>query len=303
MTTSQGGVTGAEILAYAIQTFGGLPYTWGNNDCSGIVQKTYAHFGISLPRVSSQQWSSGTPVAESDLQPGDLVFFNPGTSGAPPGLPGHVGFYAGNGNVFSAYNPSRGILTMPLSQVGTYMGARRIVGSAGNGTGVAAGLSTGGVSFLSATPISTADASTQTVNASGAGSTCAFALGTSTKVLIFNMNFSVCIISKHEARAIIGALTLMGGAIITMVGAAIVLQYALDKSKLAQTISDLPGGGTLMATAKKTGGKLPGGGKTGHRGNSGGKSTPKGKKSEKTARQVAEEKRKATSRGEYVEVT
>jgi len=119
-------------LDYAVATFSGHPYTWGNEDCSGIVQKAYAHVGVGLPRVSSTQYQASTPVTEAQAVPGDLAFYNPGESGAPAGLPGHVGFYAGPGKIFDAYNTSRPIGYDPLSLPGnTFMGIRRPGSSTG----------------------------------------------------------------------------------------------------------------------------------------------------------------------------
>jgi cell wall-associated NlpC family hydrolase len=219
---------GNQIVAAADKAFKGLPYTWGNNDCSGIVQKIFAQFGIQLPRVSSQQWSSGMPVGMDQLQPGDLVFYNPGGAGAPPGLPGHVAIYAGNGQVFEALNPSTPIGYAPVYQDGLeLMGARRIIGAVG-------GAVTGGA--VSATPISSGSASATTV-ATGHGSTCAFALGTKNKILIWTVDFSICIISKTEVRALLGALLLAGGAVVTMAGVALVMQYALDKSDTMDAVA------------------------------------------------------------------
>jgi hypothetical protein len=43
------------------------------------------------------------PVASlSQAQPGDLLFFEPGQNGAPPGKPGHVGIYIGDGKMIDA---------------------------------------------------------------------------------------------------------------------------------------------------------------------------------------------------------
>jgi cell wall-associated NlpC family hydrolase len=59
----------------------GAPYRWGGEapsgfDCSGFVRYVYAQVGISLPHNAAMQFQYGTPVARSDLQPGDLVFFD-----------------------------------------------------------------------------------------------------------------------------------------------------------------------------------------------------------------------------------
>lgn len=94
--------TGEAIVATA-RKYLGVPYVWGGEDengfdCSGLVQRVFAENGISLPRVSRDQARAGVPVAVSDLQPGDLVFF-----GDPVD---HVGIYAGNGKMIVA--PHRG---------------------------------------------------------------------------------------------------------------------------------------------------------------------------------------------------
>ena len=48
----------------------------------GLVAYVYAQVGVSLPHHAASMYGYGTPVSQSDLQPGDLVFFS--------GL-GHVG--------------------------------------------------------------------------------------------------------------------------------------------------------------------------------------------------------------------
>jgi len=220
----------ATTLLADLKAFKGKQYVFGGLDCSGLVQQVYAQIGISLPRVSSQQWSSGVPVDLGSLQPGDLVFYAPGTSGAPAGLPGHVAIYIGNGQVFQALNPSTPIGTpAPVNQDwASPMGARRVIGVVGGG---------GAASSLAATgaPAPSTPQTSQTV-ATGSGSTCAFALGTQNKILVWNVNISICIISKTELRALLGALMMAGGGIITMVGTALVLRYALDKSGATSAI-------------------------------------------------------------------
>lgn len=76
----------------------GTPYRAGGSspdvgfDCSGLVQYVYAHgAGIRLPRTTQDMSTVGTPVERSDLQPGDLVFFN--TLRRPYS---HVGIYVGD---------------------------------------------------------------------------------------------------------------------------------------------------------------------------------------------------------------
>jgi peptidoglycan DL-endopeptidase CwlO len=104
----------------------GVPYVWGGQspsgfDCSGLVAYVYAQVGVSLPHYTGAQWNVGVPVSRSDLQPGDLVFFD--------GL-GHVGIYIG-GNEF-IHAPHTGDVVRISSMSGwyadTYVGARRVTG-------------------------------------------------------------------------------------------------------------------------------------------------------------------------------
>ena len=60
-------------------------YKWGGTlgpdfDCSGLVQSAFASQGLVLPRDAYQQctFAGVEPVAASELQPGDLIFFGPG---------------------------------------------------------------------------------------------------------------------------------------------------------------------------------------------------------------------------------
>lgn len=78
------------------QQYLGVPYVYGGAtpagfDCSGLVKYVYAQFGINLPHSSAAQGAAGTPISESQAVPGDLVVMD-----------GHIGFYAGNGNILHA---------------------------------------------------------------------------------------------------------------------------------------------------------------------------------------------------------
>jgi hypothetical protein len=67
------------------------------------VQYVFGRLGVEVPRGSVDQSEVGTPVASlSEAQPGDLLFFEPGQNGAPPGKPGHVAIYIGNGEMIDA---------------------------------------------------------------------------------------------------------------------------------------------------------------------------------------------------------
>ncbi|MHB2023059.1 MAG: C40 family peptidase, partial [Mycobacteriales bacterium] len=112
-------------LAYAFSQLG-APYLWGGTgpefDCSGLTQAAYAHAGIALPRTSEQQWLSVPPVI-GPLEPGDLVFFDPGEFS--PGLPGHVGIYAGDGYMIDAPHAGAAVRLDSVAGFGQYLGAAR----------------------------------------------------------------------------------------------------------------------------------------------------------------------------------
>jgi peptidoglycan DL-endopeptidase CwlO len=105
----------------------GTPYVWGGAspggfDCSGLVAYAYGQMGVSLPHYTGAQWNVGVPVSRSDLQAGDLVFFN--------GL-GHVGIYIGGGQFIHAPHTGDVVKISSLGEswyASTYVGARRVTG-------------------------------------------------------------------------------------------------------------------------------------------------------------------------------
>ncbi|MEV8016778.1 C40 family peptidase [Streptomyces sp. NPDC086554] len=82
------------------------PNAW---DCSSLVQAAFKQAGVDLPRVSQDQSVSGTPVALSNVQVGDILYWG----GA--GSAYHVGVYIGNGQYLDAANPSKGVVIQDLS--------------------------------------------------------------------------------------------------------------------------------------------------------------------------------------------
>ena len=88
------------VVNYALQ-FVGNPYVYGGTsltngtDCSGFTQSVLANFGISISRTAASQSGGGTAVDMSNLQPGDLLFYDNGI---------------GNGQVVHASNEQTGII-------------------------------------------------------------------------------------------------------------------------------------------------------------------------------------------------
>ena len=111
---------GAVALRAALTRLGD-PYVWGAAgpsafDCSGLVVWAFAQEGISLPHYTGSLWNLGVHVSESDLQPGDLVFF----FGED-----HVGIYIGDGLMVDAPAPGQNVIVQPIDQ-DPYDGAVRI---------------------------------------------------------------------------------------------------------------------------------------------------------------------------------
>lgn len=99
----------SEIIAIA-KRYLGIPYVAGGTtpatgfDCSGFTSFVYRQAGISIPRVSRDQYAASTHV--SNPQPGDLVFF-----GDPVH---HVGIYAGNNMMIAAPYPGQVVRLQPI---------------------------------------------------------------------------------------------------------------------------------------------------------------------------------------------
>ena len=105
-SSSSGSALGKNIVAEAKRHLG-VPYKWGGTtpsgfDCSGFVYYVLRTQGIEVSRTQTAMYAQGTPVSKSNLQPGDLVFFQ---NTYKAGL-SHVGIYVGGGQFIHA--PSSG---------------------------------------------------------------------------------------------------------------------------------------------------------------------------------------------------
>ena len=104
----------AKIVALAKKQLG-KPYEWGAEgpnsfDCSGLTYYVYKQHGITLPRSSKAQSQKGKTISKSNLQAGDLVFFNTNGSGVS-----HVGIYIGNGNMIHSTKPGDVVKTTSIN--------------------------------------------------------------------------------------------------------------------------------------------------------------------------------------------
>ena len=117
------GSRASQVVAVSMQYLG-IPYVWGGAspsqgfDCSGLVSYVYSQIGIYLPHHAASMYSYGTPVAYSELAPGDLVFFN--------GL-SHMGMYIGGGQFVHAPHTGDVVRVATLAGYGSFVGARRVL--------------------------------------------------------------------------------------------------------------------------------------------------------------------------------
>ncbi len=128
---------GAAVVRAALM-MRGVPYSWGGGtdrgpslgfaqgantvgfDCSSLVKYAFAQYGITIPRVTYDQFRAGTPVPRDKMMPGDLVFFNPSSRG-----PDHMGIFIGNGKFLQAQQTGDVVKISDLSSRNDLVGVRR----------------------------------------------------------------------------------------------------------------------------------------------------------------------------------
>jgi cell wall-associated NlpC family hydrolase len=120
----------SDLVMHAL-AFLGVPYKRGGNtietgfDCSGFVRAVYEQTaGKLLPRRAEQQAAATQTIARSELQPGDLVFFN-----TLRRTFSHVGIYVGNGKFIHSPKPGAQVRVEDMGVsywTSRFDGARRV---------------------------------------------------------------------------------------------------------------------------------------------------------------------------------
>jgi peptidoglycan hydrolase CwlO-like protein len=117
MSSAGGGLSrviqaGYKYIGHSVYVFGGgrtaSDIARGYFDCSGFVHWAFAQGGYSVGSTTDSLLGAGHRVSPSNLQPGDLVFFNTYKTN------GHVGIYLGNGN-FIGSQDSTGVAVANMS--------------------------------------------------------------------------------------------------------------------------------------------------------------------------------------------
>jgi cell wall-associated NlpC family hydrolase len=119
-----GDSVGAQALRFALGKIGD-PYVWAAAgpdafDCSGLVMWAYAQVGISLEHFTGDQWGEGEHIPQSEIAPGDLLFFF---------NLGHVGMFVSwtdGGLMVDAPTAGQDVQIQPIPW-GSFDGAVRIV--------------------------------------------------------------------------------------------------------------------------------------------------------------------------------
>lgn len=110
------GVSAGLQIAQQGVRFLGLPYLWAGlssygYDCSGFAYSMHRYCGITIPRDASDQARHGISVEQSNLMPGDLLFF---AHEEGKGAVHHVGIYIGEGQMVHSPRPGRKIEIVKL---------------------------------------------------------------------------------------------------------------------------------------------------------------------------------------------
>ena len=122
LNTASTDAVGWDAVAVA-EHYLGVRYLWGGNnpqagfDCSGFVKFVYAQLGLTLAHYAATQYVTTPHIDPSELQAGDLVFFEPRADG-----PGHVGIYIGEGQLIEAPHTGDVVKLAPLAELRAALG-------------------------------------------------------------------------------------------------------------------------------------------------------------------------------------
>lgn len=113
----------AAAVAYAKSKLGDV-YVYGATgpstfDCSGLTMESWAAAGVSIPRTAAEQYDGLTHVSRSQLEPGDLVFYDYGE-----GIT-HVAIYIGDNEVIHAPHTGTVVQYGEIDNVGPVAGFAR----------------------------------------------------------------------------------------------------------------------------------------------------------------------------------
>jgi cell wall-associated NlpC family hydrolase len=122
----------ASELVVTAMGFLGVPYRRGGNsietgfDCSGFVKAMFEQtVGMVLPRRANEQAAATQKIERTDLQPGDLVFFNTMRAAFS-----HVGIYVGDNKFIHSPKPGAQVRVEDMGVsywASRFDGARRVI--------------------------------------------------------------------------------------------------------------------------------------------------------------------------------
>ena len=133
-TASSGGNASGNKVLSAGKKYIGTPYAYGGNsasgmDCSHFVQRAFNDSGTSniisrgevsggSANLSTNIYNSSQKISESQLQAGDIIYFDNGQYK-------HIGIYSGNGKMLHCYSGG-GVKETPISYGGNVVGYGRL---------------------------------------------------------------------------------------------------------------------------------------------------------------------------------
>ncbi|MBO0802950.1 MAG: C40 family peptidase [Nocardiopsaceae bacterium] len=114
ITSVQGSGNAATAVQFDLtQAQDHCPYVYGATgpcsagfDCSGLQMAAWAAAGVSIPRDTYEQWAALPHVSMSDLQPGDLIYYDG---------EGHVAMYVGSGMIVDAPQSGQDVEEIPMN--------------------------------------------------------------------------------------------------------------------------------------------------------------------------------------------